>query len=101
MFHVVSCDKYNRQTIRLVQADDVEPMLASMMGECALCGPCSHVEVGQRGDHWTVHSSHKLITDAMDAAWDLTDREPELYRTDMLPQRPESTLDELYAEHSA
>jgi hypothetical protein len=90
MHHVVSCKKYHPITpgsIRIVSADDVDDMLL--------------VALSSSGSVFTVHSSHKLTTTAMDAAWELVDREPDLYQTDMLPQRPSTTLAEIAAAHSA
>lgn len=69
MFHVVTCDKRPRQTIRIVNADDIEAVMNRDMGECLLCGPCSHFELGPRKDYWTVHSSHVTEDEATKAAW--------------------------------
>lgn len=92
MFHVITCRKYTRQTIRIVNADDVDAMLAGDMGECLLCGPCSHVELGPRKDYWTVHSSHDTELEATEAAWHKLEElgiDKGHYDMSYLPARPE------------
>ena len=73
MFHVITCKKYTRQTIRIVNVDDIDSAMDGDMGECLLCGPCSHVELGRRKDYWTVHSSHVTELEATSAAWSKVD----------------------------
>ncbi|MCP4507214.1 MAG: hypothetical protein GY826_12605 [Fuerstiella sp.] len=92
MFHVISCRKFTRQTLRIVNATNVEEMLDGDMGECLLCGICSHVELGPRRDYWTIHSSHETELQATAAAWAKLDREglDELqYDMTYLPPQPE------------
>ena len=90
MYHVVSCSKYHTRTVRLVTGDR-DKMLAGQMGECALCGPCSHVEMGKRADYWTVHSSHLTSEDATRAAWALAES-ADTFSTSYLPARLEPAL---------
>jgi hypothetical protein len=77
MFHVMSCNKYHPKTVRIVESEDIQSILDQpMMGECAVCGPCSHVEVGSNRDYWKVHTDHETIPEASDAAWKLFDEHP-------------------------
>lgn len=90
MFYVVSCSKSYRKTLRLVDGGDLtkDTILDRQMGECRLCGPCSHVEVGTRRDWWTFHSEHDTLQGAEEAAWEMVD-ESDQYSTDDLPPRTE------------
>lgn len=77
MYHVVTCTKLGRhsKTIRVVECPmiDMQKMLDADMGECLLCGPLSHVELGKRRDYWKVLSSHEMVDEATIAAWDIVD----------------------------
>ena len=75
MIHVITCKKYSSQTIRLVEcpADQLEAVLDRDMGECSLCGPMSHVELGKRRNYWDVLSSHKSKEEATEAAWEIVE----------------------------
>ncbi len=91
MFHVIACRKYTQQTIRLVNADSLDDMLKGDMGECLLCGPCSHVELGPRKDYWTVLSSHDDEDSATVAAWESHDGNPDKYSSTYLPKLVEAS----------
>ena len=70
MFCVVSCSKYSRKTLRVVDFGNSDPkaLLARVvMGECPLCGPCSHVEL-DFGGYFNIHSQHDTADDALEAA---------------------------------
>ena len=88
MFYIVSCSKFNRQTLRIVNIGDLtkDKILDNQMGECQLCGPCSHVEVGTKRDWWTFHSGHDTLQDAEESAWGMVNESGQ-YSTDGLPPR--------------
>ena len=88
MFHVTTCSKFHTRTIRIVESEDMDKAMDGNMGECLLCGPCGHVEVGTRKQYWTVLSSHSDADDAATAAWDVVDNAPGSYCVSYLPKRP-------------
>ena len=94
MFHVMSCNKYSLRTLRIVESEDIQTVLAKpMMGECALCGPCSHVELGHNGAYWDLLSTdHETAEDASQAAWALIDTVPDTYDRRYLPERVHNAI---------
>jgi hypothetical protein len=74
MFCVVSCKKYSRKTLRIVDVGDCDNPQRLLDGiqafECPICGPCSHVELSFH-NWFTVHSEHSTADEAMAAAREL------------------------------
>ena len=81
MYHILSCRKFSRQTLRIVDTGEtsIEAVMGAPMGECLICGPCSHVEVGQNSDYWTNHGGYETLEDATIAAW-FHEQQIELHR---------------------
>lgn len=90
MFHVLSCKKFHPRTLRIVNLgsstfEDVQKM---DMGECQLCGPCSHVELGTCRGWWEHHSGpHTTADDAAVAAWTFYEESAGNYSKVDLPPR--------------
>ena len=96
MYHILSCRKFSRQTLRIVDTGEtsIEAVMGAPMGECLICGPCSHVEVGQSSDYWTNHGGYETLEDATIAAWEIADDNKGTYTTLDLPERPKRELSE-------
>ena len=82
-FCVLSCNKYTKQTVRIVDFGDADPeerIKKMNHGECILCGPCSHVEIGDWSTYYTIHTRHETRREAIIEACDMTEREPNKYK---------------------
>ena len=66
MYAVVTCKKYARRSIRVVDFGDHEPEVALFgnTGECPICGPCSHVELSLP-NYLTIIESFETEEDAL------------------------------------
>lgn len=82
MFAVVSCKKYSRQTLRVVDYGDKDckALLSNLnVMECPLCGPCSHVELTWH-NWFIVHSEgYETQEQAIEAAQELDAANPDKY----------------------
>lgn len=88
MFAVITCNKYHRRTIRVANLGDADPesLLDMQMGECRICGPCSHVEVGTCRGWWHIVPVDGGEDAATELAWSMAQDAPETYDTSYLPE---------------
>lgn len=81
-FAVISCKKYTRQTLRIVETDDPTTLkdrldkLRNM--ECILCGPMSHVELSWH-NWFIIHSILPSLDEAKIYAKGLTTSHPDSF----------------------
>ena len=95
MFVVIVCHKYNPMTTRLVEVDSMEALariLQTDMGECQLCGPCSHVEIGPKASYWETLFHSESKKEALAELIDIVETCPDKYRADLDSARAELAL---------
>lgn len=88
MFAVVSCNKYNRQTLRIADVGDrnkreAETVFQNLRAcECPVCGPCSHVELSWQR-RFTIHDVCAELDEAKRIAKQIDQQHPGEYRLEV------------------
>ena len=88
MFAVVSCNKYNRKTLRIADVGnrdkhETETVFKNFQPcECPVCGPCSHVELSWNS-YFNIHEVCSELEQAKTIAKQLDAEHPGVYRLEV------------------